>query len=153
MTTVANTIVDPAVAHAEDLAAKIIGKCFGREGGLLANPMELISTGMEFAKDMVGLEGRQRKECLVAALKVIAAGKDGIAGTDDDVLLPETVKMLSIMLEHNIVDHVVEALLDAAKGRLNIVAIKDAVVDTAEVSVGCFNWCQARNKAPGAGQV
>ena len=133
-----------AAQHADELAAKIIAKCYGREGGILSNPMDLISSGMELVRDISAINGADRKRCVIHALEIVARGKDGVAGTADDLIAPENLKMLSVMLEHNIVEHVVEALLDAAKGRLNIVAIKDVVIDTAEVSISCYNWCQSK---------
>lgn len=127
--------------HAEALAAEIISKCFGNNGGLLNSPIELIKSGMELVQDITDINISERKACLIAALQIVACGKDGIAGTDDDLIAPQTIKLLNIMLEHNIVDHVVEALLDAAKGRFNIIAVKDVLVDAAAVSVGCIDWC------------
>lgn len=137
-----------ALLEAEALAQKIISKCFGNDGGLLGSPMDLIKAGMELVKNIVSLSGPERKDCLIAALQIIAKGKDGMAGTDDDVLSPETMTMLNVMLEHNIVEHIVEALLDAAKGRLNVVAIKDAIVDAGYVGAGCMDWCMWKNKRP-----
>lgn len=138
----------PALQEAEALSQKILNKCFGNDGGLLGSPIDLIKSGMVLVKDIACLSGHERKECLVAALQIIAKGKDGVAGTEDDVLAPETMTMLNVMLEHNIVEHVVEALLDAAKGRLNVVAIKDAIVDVGYVGAGCMDWCVWRNSRP-----
>jgi hypothetical protein len=126
--------------HAENLATEIIAKCFGNNGAM-SNPIDLIRSGMELVQTVSAIDMTDRKACLISALQIVASGKDGICGTDDDLIEPETLKMLNILLQHNIVDHVVEALLDAAKGRLNIIAIKDVLIDTAAVSVGCIDWC------------
>ena len=135
---------DNILENAEVLSQKIIAKCFGNNGGVLDDPMEFIKSGMELVKDIIAISVKERKLCVIAALKIVACGKDGIAGTDDDLIAPETLKMLNIMIEHSIVDHIIEALLDAAKGRLNILAIKDTVEDVVMVGVGCYDWCKWR---------
>jgi len=141
----ASTNDSAELQHAEALSEKIIAKCFGADGGIMSSPMDLIKNGMELARDIASISGVERKKCLVAALQIVARGKDGISGTEDDLIAPENLKMLSIMLEHNIVEHIVDALVDAAKGRLNIIAVKDALVDTAVVGAGCIDWCMWRH--------
>jgi len=135
---------DNILQNAEILSQKIIAKCFGNNGGILSDPMDFIKSGMELVQDIIAISIPERKLCLIAALKIVACGKDGKAGTDDDLIVPETLKMLNIMIEHTIIDHIIEALLDAAKGRLNIVAIKDTVEDVVIVGAGCYDWCKWR---------
>lgn len=140
-------MASPIIAHAEDLAQQLIQRCFNKDCVSVTpdNAFSFIKTGMELVSNIASLSGEERKECLIMALELVAKGKDGIAGNEDDLLAPETVHMLEIMIKNNIIGPLVEVLLDAAKGRMNIAAIKQVVIDTASMSVGCFNLCM-KNK-------
>lgn len=139
-------MASPILAHAEDLAQQLISRCFNKECASVTpdNAFSFIKTGMELVSSIASLSGEERKECLIMALELIAKGKDGIAGNEDDLLAPETVHKIEIMIKHNIIGPLVEVLLDAAKGRMNIDAMKGVIIDTAKVSAGCFDFCMSK---------
>ena len=89
--------LSPALKEAEGLAAKLIAALFKKDtlalpGSVseavakMPSTIDLIKTGMELASDLINLSGPERKECLIAALDMIAKGADGVAGTADDLI-------------------------------------------------------------------
>ena len=139
-------MASPVLVEAEALAAKLIERCFNKDCASVTpdNAFSFIKTGMELVSSVSSLSGPERKECLIASLEIIAKGKDGVAGNEDDLLAPETVQMLEVMIKHNIIGPLVEVLLDAVKGRMNLEAMKEVIIDASAVSVGCFNFCMRK---------
>lgn len=48
----------------------------------------------------------QNPQMIVPVLEKIAAGADGISGTDDDIVSPDVVKVVKSLLELEIVHHI-----------------------------------------------
>lgn len=84
------------------------------------SPIFVISKGMEVLNRVPELTGGTKKRILVSAIERIAHGRDGIAGTDDDLLPVEYVQMLKVIIENNIVDGIIDIISDASKGRFDI---------------------------------
>lgn len=133
--------------ESEAIANKLIERCLDKDCTAVTadNAFSFIKTGIELVSKLTHISGPDRKLVLIAAIERIAKGSDGIVGTGDDILAPETLNMLEVLIEHNIVSPLIEVLLDAAKGRLNLCAVKDVVVDAAEIGIGCMKWRLARN--------
>lgn len=81
----------------------------------------LITKGMEVLTQYPSLSETDRKTMLLEALKVIAAGTDGVNGTADDVIPLATLTQLQYMLQNDIVHDVVSVVQDAAAGKLNLI--------------------------------
>ena len=147
--------LSPALKEAEGLAAKLIAALFKKDTlalpgtvseavAKMPSTIDLIKTGMELASDLINLSGPERKECLIAALGMIAKGADGIAGTADDLIDAKTLELLDTMIEHNIVGDIIDVVFDAYKGRLNIAGIKVVVDDAVAIGGGCWAFCQSK---------
>jgi hypothetical protein len=48
----------------------------------------------------------QNPEMIIPVLEKIAAGADGISGTDDDIVSPEIIKTVKSLLELEIIQHI-----------------------------------------------
>jgi hypothetical protein len=131
-------------AHSEALASQLIERCLLGKHSDSKSAIELIKVGMELVSNLAQLDGLERKKILIAALEIIAKGKDGIAGTDDDMISPETLDMLEILLKRDLVGNLVEMLIDAYKGRLDIKGVKVVFEDATAVAEGCWKWCGSK---------
>jgi hypothetical protein len=147
--------LSPALKEAEGLSAKLIAALFKKDTlalpgtvseavAKMPSTIDLIKTGMELASDLINLSGPERKECLVAALAMIAKGADGIAGTADDLIDAKTLELLNTMIEHNIVGDIIDVVFDAYRGRLNIAGIKVVVDDAVAIGSGCWAFCRSK---------
>lgn len=107
----------------------------------LAKPMELVGMGMQFMERYSHLTGAEKKEMFVKALEYIANGKDGVAGTEDDVVPKKTIDTIKLMLDAGIVEQTIDLVSDIAKGKYDI---NKAVTSIVEVSqkTGCFGLCK-----------
>lgn len=88
------------------------------------NAVTLIAKGMEIMQQYPMLNESEKKAMLFQVLKTIAAGKDGVQGTDDDVIDAKTLAQLQYMLENNIVQDMVSIFQDVAAGKFNIAKAK-----------------------------
>lgn len=98
------------------------------------NAVTLIAKGMEVMQQYPMLNESEKKAMLFQVLKTIAAGKDGIQGTDDDVIDAKTLAQLQYMLENNIVQDMVSIIQDVAAGKFNIAKAKKTVSSI----IACF---------------
>lgn len=83
------------------------------------NPVAIIAVGMNFLKQSRNMTGQQKKEILVKVIESIANGKDGIAGTSDDIIPPQIVNAIRIMLQTDLVSQTIDVLSDVTKGRFD----------------------------------
>ncbi len=104
------------------------------------NAVTLIAKGMEIMQQYPMLNESEKKALLFQVLKTIAAGADGVQGTDDDVIDSKTLAQLQFMLENNIVQDMVSVFEDVAKGKFNIAKAK-------QVGVKLFSCFSAKAKA------
>ena len=83
------------------------------------------------------LPGADKKAVLVQALTEVAKGKDGQANTADDVLSPEMLETVRLLIDSNVLGGLIDALADVAAGRFGLAG--------ARVSKTCLPffrlWC------------
>lgn len=103
----------------------------------LAKPMEIVGVGMQFMERYSHLTGAEKKEMFVKALEYIANGKDGVAGTEDDVIPKKTVDTIKLMLDNGIVEQTIDLVSDIAKGKYDINKTITSIVEISQ-STGCF---------------
>lgn len=108
------------------------------------SPIVLIAKGMELLNDIPELIGTTKKNILIEIIQRIASGRDGIIGTDDDIISKEYVDMIRSVLELNIVDGLIDVIADASNGKFNI---GKAVTLVENVSyMKCFEKCFSKTK-------
>jgi hypothetical protein len=84
------------------------------------SPVKIIAKGMELLNEVPQLMGTTKKHILIQVIERIASGKDGIAGTDDDLLSKEYIDVLRSILEHHIIEGIIDVVADAANGKFHI---------------------------------
>lgn len=103
--------------------------------------MSLVSKTMELVEKVPNLSGRYKKECVIAVLNEIAKGADGIEGTEDDLIPGYVMEGLKFMLLNNIVENVIDVVVAATKGLLNVNAATAVITTAAPVCCGIFAKC------------
>jgi hypothetical protein len=96
------------------------------------------------------VDSELRKEMVMKVVKAIAAGADGIEGTDDDLFSHSTLAKLKVMLDCDIINNVTETLTegkskneehvggDVAPGKLATLA-EEAPVAVEQVAVAVMS--------------
>jgi hypothetical protein len=100
----------------------------------ISSALRLVVDCMKIVEQIPTCQGKDKKAILLKCLQEIAKGNDGVAGTDDDVIGKDVMNALSILLNENIIDDVVEFIIDVSKGKLNI-------GDLQKVSKGVLGAC------------
>jgi len=98
--------------------------------------MAIIGKGMELMGQFETLSGPEKKKYLIKAIEMVARGKDGVFGTDDDLIPENTAKTLMMLLEQNLVEDTIHLVADAATGKLKIGQLQ-------KVGKNCFMVCMS----------
>lgn len=101
------------------------------------SPMKLIAKGMEILETFPNMKGEEKKVLLVKVIEKIAAGADGIAGTEDDIIPASVVEALKTILEKDLIGDIVQVIAGAARGEFNLQQAKLVAVETANVAKSC----------------
>lgn len=64
----------------------------------ISSAVGLITTGMKMLKEMGVADAAKQKELLLQLLHRVAAGKDGVSGTADDLISPKILEQLNMLL-------------------------------------------------------
>ena len=90
-------------------------------GVQLTSPMDVVRLAMELADTYPTLTGKEKKAHVIAALEAIAAGKDGVAGTVDD-LIPERVMrgVKALLSDEDLLRDTIDLVIAATKGHLDL---------------------------------
>lgn len=102
-----------------------------------SSPFAIVAKGMEIVNQFPSMNGHEKKALLMKVLRQIAAGKDGIEGTADDLLPMKTLDAIQMMLDKDLVSDFANVASDIAKGKINL----QKVVETAQKSVPLIVAC------------
>lgn len=102
------------------------------------SPFSIITKGMEIINTMNDLNGHEKKALLIKTLRTLAAGKDGVAGTSDDLLPPRVVDEVQRMIDNGLIDDYVAVVKDVTKGKFDFKQAVDVAVRTAPF---CLQLC------------
>lgn len=120
------------------------------------SPMAIVAKGMELIDKAAA--GGNKKELLLKILERVIAGKDGVLGTDDDLLPAKTVQDIQTLLKSNVLESMVETIVDITRGKFDINKAKTTAfslfevfkkLQLAEKLTTCFTGC----KKAGGSQV
>lgn len=75
---------------------------------------------MQEADKLKSLNGDEKKAIVISILSDLAKGDDGITGTSDDILSPDVIKGINAMIDNNLVSCLINVLIDASKGNLDL---------------------------------
>lgn len=100
-----------------------------------------IAKGMEIMDTFPNLTGEEKKNMLLNVIKKVAAGADGILGTDDDILPKECVETLQFILNKNLAEDIIKVIADTAHGRFNINKTMEVAKETASACLPLIQKC------------
>jgi hypothetical protein len=83
-----------------------------------AKPIDIIKSGVE-ALQTKQINKSFKREIVKAVIEKIAAGNDGIHGTADDRLSPETLQVLIVLLESDVINTVIDGIVVQIK-KINV---------------------------------
>lgn len=113
-----------------------IRQCVSDKNVDVTSAVALVAKTMELAhRHLSGVEGLVKREYVVIALTEIAKGKDGIAGTEDDLIPPSTMSALKMLIESDLLGQTINTIWDAVKGRISL---GEAAVPVAN---NCISLC------------
>ena len=105
------------------ISKKVFDKLLSKHDSLrVANAYDIIIMIMEIIEEIYLLDEHDvdKKVILIEVLERISKGVDGIAGTDDDLINKNTVDTIRKILENRLVEGIVNTIVRASKGLINI---------------------------------
>lgn len=113
-------------------------EAFAKSGKVNVGAMALVAKGMEILKGFENLNGTEKKEVLVAAFSKIAVGKDGVAGTEDDIIPEAVVASVRVLLEKDLIGETIDVFASISKGQFDFSKAASLAGDGITVAKGCF---------------
>lgn len=101
--------------------------------------MTVIAKGMEIMDTFPNLTGQEKKDRLMKVILKVAAGTDGILGTEDDILPKSCVEMLQTLLEKNILEDIITVVSETANGKFNIHKATETAQTVCSVCIPLLN--------------
>lgn len=123
---------------------KKLSEILAKQSGLLINPLQAVTMGMELMNKYPSLSGSEKKVMLVKALNVISSGKDGIVGTNDDVIPKPVLDTLMKLIEGQLVHNLIDLVSDVSKGKFDIDKTSAVAKDTVDTCSGCFKFLMGK---------
>lgn len=87
---------------------------------ILNDAIEVISLCMELVDKYPDLSGPEKSALVIKVLEEICKGQDGVVGTSDDLIPKNIMEMLKSILSLGIVQNIIDQIIKATKGQLNI---------------------------------
>lgn len=110
------------------------------------NPTMIIAKAMELVERVKGLSGPEKKDLVLKVIFIVAKGKDGVEGTDDDIISKDVMDNVRILVDKNLVSDVVDVIVSAANGKFDIMRTVQLAQDTTVVATGCFHALFGKKK-------
>lgn len=112
------------------------------------SPIAIVTKGMELINDVPELLGATKKNILIKVIERIAAGKDNVLGTEDDLLSKDTIEIFHLIVDNHIIDGIIDVVVDASKGKFHIgkAAALAQTVASSSVVPKCFEKCFPNSK-------
>lgn len=97
-----------------------------------AGAVGIIVKGMELIEKLpVSLAGAEKRQLLVQAIERVAAGRDGVLGSADDLIPAGILENLRMLILGNMVGEIADVVVKAASGNVAVRKVQ-----------GCFaRWC------------
>ena len=84
---------------------------------------------IECVEKFPGMSGPEKRDRALEVIRMIAKGRDGIAGTADDVIPVGVLDALQNAIDTDIVGDMIDLVVDATKGKFDINAAREVVKD------------------------
>ena len=82
--------------------------------------IDVLKCMMQIIETYPMLDGKQKKEIIISTMQDIAAGRDGILGTSDDVIPLFVVHHIQMIVESEILSGAIDVICEATKGLIPI---------------------------------
>jgi hypothetical protein len=102
------------------------------------SPTDIMTKGAEILDRKAGLTDETKKSCLIQVIEEFVKGKDGVLGTDDDLIPHATLESLRIMIDGGLIEDIAKLVLTGTQGRLDVEAAKKASRKCANIWCLCF---------------
>jgi hypothetical protein len=81
----------------------------------IGSAMDLVARAIKLAESLPSLNGDGKRAVVIAALERISAGVDGVSGTSDDLLAPEVMNGIRVILREGLITQTIDILVRLAK--------------------------------------
>lgn len=105
--------------------ATLIMKIISNKQVNIKSAIDLLKLVMTQVEKIKGLKGKEKALMVALVIEEVAKGKDGVAGTDDDLISPFVMKGIKALIENNLIGSTVEVIIDASKGHIEINKVKN----------------------------
>lgn len=113
----------------------------------VSSPFAVVTKGMEIVQRLPAMKGSEKKELLLKVLRQIAAGKDGIEGTADDLLPAKTVDAIQMLLEKDLIADFTTIATDIAKGKVDLQKAAETAKKALPLVLACLGPLLSGKKA------
>jgi hypothetical protein len=103
-----------------------------------SSSLKLVVDCMKIVEQAVSCKGKDKKNILLTCLQDIAKGADGLSGTADDVISKEIMNSLSILLNENVIEDVIEFVIDLSKGKFDVKLLQTVSKSTFKSCLVCL---------------
>jgi hypothetical protein len=108
-----------ANAIAKEIAGKII-----KNGISFGNAISVVQEIMKNLEVFKGLTGEEKHAITLTILDEIAKGKDGIIGTEDDLIPEHILKGIKALIENDLINSTISLIKQTMKGELKAETVK-----------------------------
>lgn len=117
------------------------------KGMSTSNPLAIVGKALEILKSYGSFSNEEKATFITQALTKIAAGADGVYGTADDVIPPQVIDAVKVLIEKQLISDIVHLVLDAVRGKFDVAEAGEVVTDAAAVCVTCFGGSKKKKAA------
>ena len=86
----------------------------------IKSAVDIVKLAMQEVEKMKELNGIDKQKLVLEVISEIARGKDGISGTQDDIISPHVMAGVKVLLEHDILPSIINVIIDASNGRVDV---------------------------------
>jgi hypothetical protein len=108
--------------------------------------LDVLKLLMQMMDKYKHLSGSQKKDIVIRTFEDIAAGKDGILGTADDLIPAYVLTGMRIMIESELVERTIDVIYEATIGKVLQTYSLTSSIYSCLCALFCCCGCRGRNK-------
>lgn len=114
----------------------------------LKSAVDIVKIAMQEVEKMNELTGINKQKMVLEIVSEIAKGKDGISGTQDDIIPINVMNGVKSLLEHDLIPSIINVIIDATNGRLDVNKVNNCFTSIIQTIFTC-----TQGKGDGKDQV
>lgn len=118
-----------------DIAKKIID-LINQKRLDVKSAIDLVKIAMQEVEKMKGMTGVEKQKMVIDIIEEVAKGEDGVIGTSDDLIPKYIMDGVKALLDYNLVPSVVNVIIDASNGKLDVNNVKGCLNGLLDCFVG-----------------